>query len=1094
MSEIEQKQDAAGAAGSMPAPGGQPAGPDARRARIDAWLTARHRSVTLGALFAVFALDILLPDSILMGPAYMTVVLLSLWAPVPRDTRIAALLCTALLILDALWTETPFSFWLQALNRSIEIATIWLIAIICLFRKRKAREEAIRLAQAERALVESRQIHGALARAETAESEARRMAARLEFAQRAGRIGSFDVDFIGDSTYLSRTYLELTGLDRLKRRPTPGDLFALMRPEDHERWHEEHTAAARERRPFFLEYQVQRPDGTTRWLATHAEFQWDARGEPIRFTGATMDITSLKEAIEARRLAEERLERSIRGTSDGPWEYDIATDTYWLAPHWWQMLGYEEHELSPTHEALLALVHPDDLAARQEAFKQCIEGKGPYDCEFRVKTKNGEYRWFRSRGICERDANGKPIRVSGALQDVTERRQVQQALIEAKEAAANANRAKSEFLANMSHEIRTPMNGVIGMTELLLDTALDHAQRDYTKTIRDSATALLTVINDILDFSKIEAGKLDLEHIEMDLRDTVEDVARLLAIQAHGKGLEITAHIDPAVPDLVKGDPARLRQILVNLGSNAVKFTAQGEVAIDVRLVEGSDQEALIRCEVRDTGPGIPKDKLDSLFQPFSQVDASTTRRYGGTGLGLSIVRRLAELMGGEAGVESTEGVGSTFWFTARLGIAERKRIDKQRQHESLKGLRVLVVDDNATNRRVLAGQLAGCGVEVVCVATAQDALQSLVDATIANTPFEVALIDYHMPECDGEQLGKLIKTYNHLTQTRLVLLTSSGHRGDAQRFAELGFAGYLVKPITRRDLTACLTLVMSSSAESWKQRAQPLVTRHQVRAVRIEGDRRILLAEDNPVNQKVARMMLEKLGLDVIVVGNGREAASMWQAGGIDLILMDCQMPELDGYAATREIRRAEQGSRPAHHTPIVALTAHAMKGDDEKCREAGMDDYLTKPLDRNQLIACLEKHLGKLRPPETAAAATAPPEKDAAPAPVDWNALMQATDGDEETALELVELFIASGDETLEAIANALGKRDYAAVSEHAHSLKGASANLRAPAATAAAARLEAAARNGSDTGGINNLAADLRAEVTRTIDFLKKKVANR
>ncbi len=931
-------------------------------ARAGAFLERFNRPITIVTATTVLVLDRMVAPTMVMGAAYVMVVLLSLWAPRTRDTYLAATLCTLFLLFDMAMRDAPVSEWLYAANRALAIGVIWTTAIMCLWRKRQQQGDARVLAQAERALFESREVLKALDRAEKAEA--------------------------------------------------------------------------------------------------------------------------------AHRQAEARLARAIRGTSDGPWEYEVATGRYWLAPQWREMLGYSVRDLADTRlEMMKRLVHPDDLPAQQAAFERCIRTAGVYDAEFRARTKNGEYRWFRSRGICDTDSEGRPMRVSGALQDITERRQYQHDLIEARESSAAANRAKGEFLANMSHEIRTPMNGVIGMTELLLDTALDPSQRDYTETIRDSATALLTVINDILDFSKIEAGKLDLEHIELDLRDTVEDVARLLAIQAHGKGLELTADIDPAVPDLIKGDPARLRQILVNLGSNAVKFTEKGEVAINVRVVESQPDSTLIRCEVRDTGPGIPRDRQANLFQPFSQVDASTTRKYGGTGLGLSIVKRLAELMGGEAGLESTEGVGSTFWFSARVGVAERRHIDKQAQNEALKGLRVLVVDDNATNRKVLAGQLEACGIIPECVHTAQDALQALVDATVQDAPFQVALLDYHMPECDGEQLGRLIRTYDHLTHTRLVLLTSSGHRGDAQRFADLGFAGYLVKPITRRDLTACLSLVMSNSAESWKHRAQPLVTRHQVRAVRVDGERRILLAEDNPVNQKVARMVLEKLGLEVTVVNNGREAVQAWKAGGVDLILMDCQMPELDGYEATREIRRQEQGKDPI---PIVALTAHAMKGDDEKCRAAGMSDYLTKPLDRTKLIACLERHLGKLDGAGQAPCAVSIDSPSPAPAPVDWKEFMKSMDGDEMLARELVDLFIKSGDESLADIVSALDTRDYAAVSAQAHSLKGASANLRAVATATAAAKLEAAARSG-DAPQIDTLATALRAEVTRTIEYLRTKVAS-
>jgi two-component system, sensor histidine kinase and response regulator len=941
-----------------------PAASRAVGSRAGAFLERFNRPITIVAALTILAFDRVLTPSMVLGAAYVTVVLLSLWAPRTRDTYLAATLCTAFVLFDTVMTHPPgLPMGLYLSNRALSIGVIWMTAVMCLWRKRQQAVDARVLAQAERALVESRDVLQALNRAEKAE--------------------------------------------------------------------------------------------------------------------------------EAHRQAESRLARAIRGTSDGPWEYDVRTSEYWLAPQWHEMLGYSASDLgTATMSTMRELIHPDDLPAQRAAFQRCLETAGVYDVEFRVRVKSGEYRWFRSRGICEVDARGRPTRVSGALQDITERRQYQHDLIEAREASAAANRAKGEFLANMSHEIRTPMNGVIGMTELLLDTALDPSQRDYTETIRDSATALLTVINDILDFSKIEAGKLDLEHIELDLRDTVEDVARLLAIQAHGKGLELTAHIDAAVPDLIKGDPARLRQILVNLGSNAVKFTDKGEVAIDVRVVESQPDSAIIRCEVRDTGPGIPKDRQDALFLPFSQVDASTTRKFGGTGLGLSIVKRLAELMGGTAGVDSTPGAGSTFWFTARVGVAARLHIDKQAQNEALKGLRVLVVDDNATNRRVLAGQLEACGIKPVCVHTAQDALQALVDATVQDEPFQVALLDYHMPECDGEQLGRLIRTYDHLTHTRLVLLTSSGHRGDAQRFADLGFAGYLVKPITRRDLTACLSLIMSNSAESWKRRAQPLVTRHQVRAVRVDGERRILLAEDNPVNQKVARMVLEKLGLDVTVVNNGREAVAAWKAGGIDLILMDCQMPELDGYEATREIRRQEMGRKAI---PIVALTAHAMKGDDDKCKAAGMDDYLTKPLDRAKLTACLERHLGgKMSAGGAQDAVDVGADGATINAPVDWKEFMRSMDGDESLARELVDLFIQSGDESLAAIVDALDMNDYAAVSQQAHSLKGASANLRATATATVAAKLEAAARSG-DAPQIDTLTSALKTEVTRTIEYLRNKVAS-
>jgi PAS domain S-box-containing protein len=818
------------------------------------------------------------------------------------------------------------------------------------------------------------------------------------------------------------------------------------------------------------------------------------------------DISRIKQAENALQAEEARMRAISESAQDAILMMNPEGQISFWNPAAERILGYTETEAigQDLHALIVPSKYHEAHRAGFPAFKKTGQGNAVgKTLDLEALRKDGT-EIFVQLSLSSARLNDQWHAI-GIIRDISENkrreeelrktnRQLEEAVAWAKDMADHAemaNAAKSEFLANMSHEIRTPMNGVVGMTGLLLDTALNAEQRRYADIIRNSAESLLTVLNDILDFSKIEAGKLEIEEIEFNLHTLLEDFASSMALRAHGKGLEFICAAAPDIPAYLGGDPGRLRQILTNLTGNAIKFTPKGEIAVRANLVSETDAEVVLRFSVKDTGIGIPEDKQTSLFDKFSQADTSTTRRYGGTGLGLAISKQLTEIMGGGIGVLSEEGQGSEFWFTVRL----EKRVGEARGMapvSSIRGTCILVVDDNATNREVLMAQLKAWDLRAEEVPDGPAALKALCRARDNGDPFRAAIIDMQMPGMDGAALARIIKADETLKEVRLILMTSLGQRGDARKMEEIGFAAYLTKPMRQPELFDCLSTVL---ADRFPARPEhPIVTRYTVRELRQARGARILLAEDNITNQQVALEILKKMGLKADPVANGAEALKALATIPYDLALMDIHMPEMDGFEATRQIRSPEFPVLNSR-IPIIAMTANALQEDREKCLKAGMNDYVSKPINFQILVEVLAKWLPKKNnTPEFSGKGhpdseeNIPPESGDNSLPVFDKAGMLARLMDNEgLARKLFETFLKDIPLQIKGLKGCLDTVDISGIERQAHTIKGASATVGGERLREVAFNMEKAAKAGN-LGEVKGLMSKMENEY----ELLKQAIA--
>jgi PAS domain S-box-containing protein len=885
----------------------------------------------------------------------------------------------------------------------------------------------------------------------------RRSADFLEFAQAAGGFGVFDLNLLTGDIGGTPLFFDLLGLKSRHRHLTREEWVACIHPDDMEAVVIELGAAIDAGGEYQSEYRTLLQSGEVRWLACRGQIVKDSAGHKVRAVGTISDITERKRLEEKLRYATESLNMAQTAAGLATFDFDFGRQRRICSDNFHALLGIPPSTRLDDLNHLLSRVHPDDVARCRSAPLQTTDEEPSYRCEYRVMLDGGEERWIGEKATVTRDLSGAVTRIAGAIVDISDRRHAEQATLDAKLAAEAANRAKSQFLANVSHEIRTPMNGVIGMAQILSETSLDPSQREYVDIIRGSANALLSLINDVLDLSKIEADRLELEHVDFDVRDVIYETVAAMALQSAAKGIELIVDVGTDVPPIARGDPGRLRQIVMNLVGNAIKFTHEGHVVLEVTGTVDAAARLSLRIDVTDTGIGIPADRIDRLFKTFTQIDSSTTRHYGGTGLGLSIVKRLAELMGGTVSVQSEPGQGSRFAVTLLLYAAR-----EQRTLEPMGlGRRILIVDDLTAGRESLTRHLRQAGFDTVSVAGVDEALAQLAE----DPAVDLVVADELMPVKGGLDLLAALRREPRFAALPFILLCLHGAEHDGAEWPHRPNAVGL-KPIRATTLTALVNQVLTGRLPPRTGHAPVPPPTPTFRG------HRILLVEDNPVNQRVAQRVLQKLAAEVTLANNGAEALERLAESTFDAVLMDCQMPVMDGFTATERIREWERNQGGTRRLPIIALTANVMSADREHCIAAGMDAHLGKPIEPAQMIDCLSRYL----------------KPKSAPAPVDKNALRELTGGDAEFERDLVETFVNSGDRCLQDIVSALRVGDFDTIGKRAHALKGASANIHAAALAAAASSLERAARANS-VADIDGLVQALREKLNAVNSELRK-----